>query len=255
MRSETDCKKFIHDTIDAYTSGQDCPFYEAVYDGVEPELKELSQGECDNKWKHQSHFSLVSGDGNIMVPIHIVFEASEHTGTIDAIISDVPCKVAKANGDNISLVWDSPKINANWVKMADDELRNHATIFKMIRPYSGVLNYLGAILHKVFFLDDSDRAVNYLHLVQKRAWRNESIVVRHWVRNDLEPWALPSSLSAYGISLSLDTPNAGWFDIETLPLAKPKDLIREMYMKVLKRRTKYNLNQLYANAEAQGLLS
>jgi hypothetical protein len=245
MRSETDCPKFIYNTIKAYTSGEGCPFYEAVDDGVEPELKSVTQGESQDKWKHQSQFSLVSGSGDIMIPVNMTLEASKHWNTIASIVHDIPCKVATVNGDHITMTWDAPKINDAWGQIAELELNKHATIFKLIRPYGGVLSYLGTIINKVFFLGaSSDHAAYYLHLVHKYAHSNNYDTVRYWSISDTKTF----------IALSLNAPNAGWFDIETLPLAKPKDLIREMYLKVLKRRTKYTLNQLYANAEAQGLL-
>ncbi len=245
MRSETDCPRFIYKTIHAYANGEGCPFYEAVDDGVEPELKSVKQGESQDKWKHQSQFSLISGHGNIMIPVNMTLEANGHASTIEAIVHDVPCKVAAVSGDHIAMTWDAPKINDVWTKLTEYELNRHAAIFKLIRPYGGVISYLGTIINKVFFQgSSSDQAAFYLHLVYKNTFNDSCDTVRYWHIVETKTF----------IALSLNAPNAGYFDIETLPLAKPKDLIREMYMKVLKRRTRYTLNQLYANAEAQGLL-
>lgn len=282
-RIETDCQDFINDTICNAFCGQVSPFYEAVCDGSEPEIKSANQycAPRHQTWQFRSSFDLSSGTGTVALPVHLVCEAGGHTGIIDLVVL-TECSLSAPFGQaqDWTLAWDPPQNHCSWAEAAEHALRKHVALFKLIRPYNVVLNYLATILDKVFFLDKQHPEewiasrkwlLNYFHLVASAGshpWHrpipSNATALLPGTPTMLKQWdqithAIHQQLPIH-IALSLGVRNASWFDIKSLPLASAKELIREIHMKVFKKRTvwgpriSYNLKQLYANAEAQGLL-
>jgi len=234
------CESFMRKIVTTYASGGNLDLFEAIHEGQQPRITNLTIIPDEHKHLPGSNFYHTTRRGAVNILVNATIQAGTATDIIPCSAHNIPLTITHIDGDNISMAYDSPKITSkDWTDAVKQELKHHQDMFEKAHPFLGTINYLGTLLNKVFFKDDI-YGTPYIHLCD-----TFTSPITMWHQ------AVEANI---GLFISLNVPNANWFNVETLPLSNPKELIRELHQKVLKRRHEYTLNELYIRAATAGML-
>lgn len=251
MRTTSNCEAFIHNIIHTYTTGDSMPYYEAALEpGAQTTIEDIRMLTNDERVDQNGEFSLNTMHGHMRLDIEATLSCQGHRQALTYNAFNITSRVTSVDKDTITINYNSPKLNDYWQNATLGQLQEHQRAFSIIAPLTPLMTYVGAVINKAFFpaFSDNNSATSYLHIATKNN--------KHLYVNKVNQWRrFETETDDIGLYLSLNAPNAGWFNLATeFNIAKPKEFIREMYMKVLKRRTEYTLNEIYARAKAEGLL-
>ncbi len=248
MNASIACIPFVHKVIDTYARGETIPFLEA---SIEPgaEVKIDSITEVTNEGT-DGGFCVEDKTVTVNTRAKTVLSCAGHSFEFNAEVRHIVGNLVQYQDGTVLLSFNSPKLSPYWAEpmMALAQKQIHA--FSVFAPHLPVVSYVGQLINRVFLddgngLDGRHSASDFLHYAKK----NPS-----WV-DKVRGWHTFSAPEGFGLFLSLDAPNAGWFDLDNdFNIGKPKEFVREMYLKVMKRRSRFNLTNIYERATAAGLL-
>ena len=251
MQITSQCLPFVRRVIDTYAVGDRIPFLEAsIEPGAEVKIVnilEVIDTETDGG------FDVADETVSVNTTVDAFVTCGDHRHTVRFRASSILGEVSGYGGGTVSLKYDAPRMSARWIEAAEEQVNLEVSAFSVMGPFLPVVSYVGRLINFVFLedgvgLNESGLvASDFLHFCRKHPTWVDKVQYWSWFRKDVE--------SPMGLHLSLNAPNAGWFDLDKdFNIAKPKEFVREMYMKVLKRRTKFTLKQVLERATAAGLL-
>lgn len=252
MESLTSCPEFVNRIIDIYALGERAPFLEAsIEDGAEvkiDDIVEVIDSNTDGSFDAVDKFASVETNANAFV------SCGDHKYVIKFKAYGIPGSVVSYGGGQVVLKYDAPKMSAGWIERALAHVNDEVFTFRHLAPYLPLVSYAGRLINFVF-LDKGDEnaefshysASDFLHFAHKYpSWVDK---VQGWRSFKKDP---EHALSLY---LSLNAANAGWFSlVDDFNMGKPKEFVREMYLKVMKRRSKFSLKEVFERAAAAELL-